>query len=79
MKYMLLIQYGTAPVPGTDAWDDLTQEEQKAISTAYQAINATDGVTTPQDGLHPSDPLVDGARPVGYERSSSDPRAISTA
>jgi hypothetical protein len=45
MKYMLLIHQGTTPVPGTDAWDNLSQEEQGAVYAAYQALNETTGFT----------------------------------
>jgi hypothetical protein len=45
MKYMLLIQQGDTPVPGTDAWDRLSSDEQKAVYAAYGAINETPGVT----------------------------------
>jgi hypothetical protein len=49
MKYMLLIHQGDTPVPGTDAWESLSEEEQKAVYADYQAINQTPGVT-PADG-----------------------------
>jgi len=45
MKYMLLIHQGTTPLPGTDAWEQLSQEEQGAVYGAYRAINETPGVT----------------------------------
>jgi hypothetical protein len=45
MKYMLLIHQGTTPVPGTDAWNELSQEEQGKVYAAYQEINGTPGVT----------------------------------
>jgi hypothetical protein len=45
MKYLLLIHQGDTPVPGTEAWDRLSSEEQKAVFGAYQAINETPGVT----------------------------------
>lgn len=45
MKYVMLIHHGTAPVPGTDAWDELTEEEQSAIYAAYKRLNDTPGVT----------------------------------
>jgi hypothetical protein len=45
MKYMLLIHQGTTPIPGTDAWDALSQQEQGEIYAAYQAINQTPGFT----------------------------------
>jgi hypothetical protein len=46
MKYMLLIHQGSTPLPGTDEWESLSEDDQKAIYTDYQAINATPGVTT---------------------------------
>jgi hypothetical protein len=45
MKYMLLIHQGTTPLPGTEAWDNLSQEEQGAVYAAYGEINKTPGVT----------------------------------
>ena len=45
MKYMLLIQHGDAPTPGSDGWESLTPEEQQGVYADYQAINATPGVT----------------------------------
>lgn len=45
MKYMLLIQQGTTPVPGSPGWDALSDDERNAISADYQAINQTPGVT----------------------------------
>jgi hypothetical protein len=45
MKYMLLIQQGDTPTPGSDSWDRLSEDEQKAISSDYQAVNETPGVT----------------------------------
>ena len=45
MKYMLMIHQGATPLPGTPEWDDLSDEEQRAVYTDYQAINETPGVT----------------------------------
>jgi hypothetical protein len=45
MKYMLLIHQGTTPLPGTEEWDQLSQEEQGAVYAAYKALNETPGVT----------------------------------
>ena len=54
MKYMLLIHQGDAPTPRSpDAWATLSEDEQKAVSADYQAINQTAGVTP---GLQLSDP-----------------------
>jgi hypothetical protein len=46
MKYLLLIHQGDAPTPRTpDAWARLSEEKQKAVYGAYDAINETPGVT----------------------------------
>ena len=45
MTYLLLIQQGDTPVPGTDAWDGLSAEEQNKIAADYQEVNNTPGVT----------------------------------
>ena len=45
MKYLLLIQHGDAPLPGSTEWDALPGEEQKGIGADYQALNQTMGVT----------------------------------
>jgi hypothetical protein len=45
MKYMLLIQQGDTPVPGTPEWERLSEEEQGQVYADYQAINSTPGVT----------------------------------
>jgi len=46
MKYMLLIYQGTTPLPGTDEWERLSQEEQGAVYAAYKALNETPGFTS---------------------------------
>jgi hypothetical protein len=45
MKYMLLIHQGTTPLPGTDEWESLSQEEKGAVYAAYQQVNETPGLT----------------------------------
>jgi hypothetical protein len=45
MRYMLLIHQGSTPLPGTDAWNDLTQEEQGKVYAAYKDVNETPGLT----------------------------------
>ena len=45
MKYMLLIHQGTTPLPGSAEWERLSNEEQKAVYSDYQAINQTPGVS----------------------------------
>jgi hypothetical protein len=46
MKFMLLIHQGSTPTPQTpDEWNRLSEDEQRAVYGAYQAVNATPGVT----------------------------------
>jgi hypothetical protein len=46
MKYMLLIHQGTTPLPGTDEWDALSQEEQGQVYAAYKELNETPGFSS---------------------------------
>jgi hypothetical protein len=46
MKYMLLIHQGTTPLPGTEEWEGLSEEEKRAVYGAYKAINETPGVSS---------------------------------
>jgi hypothetical protein len=48
MKFMLLIHQGTTPIPGTDAWDALSDDEKNGVYAAYQAVNQTAGFTPGQ-------------------------------
>jgi hypothetical protein len=45
MKYVLLIYQGTTPLPGSDAWAALSDDEQKAVYADYGALNHSPGVT----------------------------------
>jgi hypothetical protein len=54
MKYMLLIQYGDTPVPPSEEWDRLSQDEQKAAFAGYQAVNETPGVSPGEWLQHPT-------------------------
>lgn len=46
MKYVLMIQHGTAPTPlDPDAWAQVPPEEQREIYAGWQALNQTPGVT----------------------------------
>jgi hypothetical protein len=53
MKYLLLIQYGDTPVPPSEEWNRLSQDEQKAVFAGYQAVNETSGVTPGEWLQHP--------------------------
>jgi hypothetical protein len=46
MKYMLLIHQGSTPLPGSDEWNGLSEDEQGAVYGAYQSINETAGVSS---------------------------------
>jgi hypothetical protein len=45
MQYLMLIYQGTTPLPGSEAWDTLPEDEQKAIYADYGSLNKTPGVT----------------------------------
>jgi hypothetical protein len=45
MKYMLLIHQGTTPLPGTEQWEALSDDEKGAVYADYQAVNETPGMT----------------------------------
>jgi Uncharacterized protein conserved in bacteria len=45
MKYMLLIHQGSTPLPGSDEWESLSEDEKKAVYADYQAINENPGVS----------------------------------
>jgi hypothetical protein len=47
MKYLLLIHQGDSPTPrDQEAWGRLSEDEQKAVYSDYQAINETPGVSS---------------------------------
>jgi hypothetical protein len=45
MKYVVLIYQGSTPLPGSDAWAALSEDEQKQIYADYGVVNQTPGVT----------------------------------
>ncbi len=45
MKYMLLIHQGTTPLPGSEEWERLSEDEKGAIYADYRGINETPGVS----------------------------------
>jgi hypothetical protein len=53
MKYMPLIHQGATPLPGSPEWERLSEAEQKAVYSDYQAINETPGVTPSDVWLEP--------------------------
>jgi hypothetical protein len=54
VKYVLLIQQGDTPTPDSpEEWARLSEEEQSAVYTDYQAVNQTPGVTPSDLWLQP--------------------------
>jgi hypothetical protein len=53
MKYMLLIHQGDTPIPGSDEWERLSEEEKKSVYADYRAINEIPGVTPADVRLQP--------------------------
>jgi hypothetical protein len=53
MKYMLMIHQGTTPLPGSEAWDALSDDERNGVYAAYKALNETPGVTPGQQLASP--------------------------
>ncbi len=45
MQYVCLIYQGTTPLPGSDEWNAMSEEEQKRIYADYGALNKTPGLT----------------------------------
>ena len=47
MNYMLLIHQGDTPTPrDPEAWQSLSEDEQKAVFADYKAVGETPGVTS---------------------------------
>jgi hypothetical protein len=53
MKYMLLIHQGTTPLPGSQEWERLSDDERGAVYADYKAINETPGVTPADVQMQP--------------------------
>jgi hypothetical protein len=45
MQYVMLIYQGTTPLPGSEAWAALSEDEQQTIYAQYGQLNQTPGVT----------------------------------
>ena len=45
MKYLLLIHQGTTPLPGTDAWERLSEDERAPSTRTTRRSTQTPGVT----------------------------------
>ena len=45
MNYVMLLYQGTTPLPGSDAWATLSQDEQKQIYAEYAELNKDPRIT----------------------------------
>jgi hypothetical protein len=45
MQYVVLIYQGSTPLPGSEEWAALSDEEQKQIYADYGSLNQTPGVS----------------------------------
>ena len=45
MQFVLVIYHGTYPLPGTPAWESVSEEERKAAYADYAALNKMENVT----------------------------------
>jgi hypothetical protein len=45
MQFVMLIYQGTTPLPNTQAWSSLSEDEQRAIYADYAALNDAPGLT----------------------------------
>jgi hypothetical protein len=77
MKYMLLIQQGDAPNPySPEAWQRLSENEQKEVAAGYQALNQTPGVSPGQQLDSPETATT--VRVEGSETLTTDGPFVST-
>ena len=82
MKYMLLIHQVDSPTPRSEAWQELSEEEQGRVYADYKAISETPGVSP---GLQLDSPetattiRVEAGRPSSPTGRSSRSRSRSGA
>jgi hypothetical protein len=48
VKYVMLIYQGTMPLPGSEEWEALSEEERRQIRSDYGALSQTPGYTPGQ-------------------------------
>ena len=76
MKYVLLIHQGEGAVPGNEAWENLSKDEQEQVYADYQAINQTPGVT-PNDARLDSPETATTVRVENGETLTTDGPFVS--
>jgi len=50
MKFVMLVDQGSTPLPGSDRWPALPEAEQKPIYADYAERNKSEGVAPGQPG-----------------------------
>lgn len=65
MQFVVIIYHGTSPLPGSPAWDALTEDDRQSIYAAYGELNQDTGITLRLPPIKPSEAttvtLKDGA------------------
>lgn len=46
MQFVLLIYQGSTPLPGSDAWNALSEQDQKQIYADYAALQDVEGLSS---------------------------------
>lgn len=54
MQFVLIIYHGTSPLPGSPAWNALSEAERQAIYAAYTALNDDPRITLRLPPLAPN-------------------------
>jgi len=44
MKFVLMVYQGSTPLPGSDAWQAMSEAEQKQVYLDYAELNRTTGI-----------------------------------
>lgn len=70
MRYMILINQGSTPLPGSAEWDALSEEERGSVYRSYQEVNETPGFT-PGERMEPPE-MATTVRVKGPEILTTD-------
>ena len=65
MQFVLMIYQGTTPLPGSDAWDALSEPDQQTIYAEYGALT--------------QDPAITGGPPLGLPADATTVRVVDGA
>jgi hypothetical protein len=76
VQFVLFIYQGTAPLPNTPAWEQLSEAEQQQVYADYAALGRIEGLTGGLPLGLPSQATtvrVEGGSPIAQEGSYLDP------